>query len=453
MKSKQIIAGKTIAQWIEEIPILRAILATKEVFWLNPAYEQPHPTPPISSEDIQKAEERFNRFAPFFAKVFPETAKTNGILESELVPIPHMQQYLEEQHSQQLPGNFWLKCDSHLPISGSIKSRGGIHEVLKYAETLAWSNNLVARNTSYTAFASEECKQFFSRHTIIVGSTGNLGLSIGILSAKLGFNVIVHMSKDAKEWKKELLRQHGVTVIEHTSDFSKAVAEGRKQAAEMANAYFIDDENSKDLFLGYAVAANRLKNQLMQQGITVDEEHPLFVYLPCGVGGAPGGITYGLKLIYREHVHCFFAEPTHSPAMLLGLLTKLYDQVHVHDFGLDNQTEADGLAVGSPSQLVSRLIPPFLSGIYTINDQRLFMYLKALIDTEAITLEPSALAGMAGPLHLHSEKGKRYQKLHRLTPKLQKSNHIIWATGGSLVPVNKIKAYYDRGKKIILKSN
>ena len=54
-------------------------------------------------------------------------------------------------------------------------------------------------------------------------------------------------------------------------------------------AHFVDDETSRSLFLGYSTSAFALLNQLNSLGATLDEDHPLVVHFPCGVGGAPAG--------------------------------------------------------------------------------------------------------------------------------------------------------------------
>ena len=445
----RMIGDKTLNEWIQENPFLEKIISKDEFFWNNPNYKTfdiARQKISLDETHIKDAEERLKRFAPYISSVFPETQKTGGIIESPVIRIPDMRRSLAEEFGWKTTGTLLLKCDSHLAISGSIKARGGIYEVLKHAEDLAFRHNLLTTDDDYSILDSDKFRKFFSRYSIAVGSTGNLGLSIGIMSARLGFQVFVHMSSDAKQWKKDLLRRKGVTVVEYQSDYGTAVKEGRRQADLDANMHFIDDENSTDLFLGYAVAASRLINQLEELHITVDEKHPLFVYLPCGVGGGPGGIAFGLKQLFKDNVHCFFAEPVSSPCMLLGLMTRLHNRINVYDFGLDNKTEADGLAVASPSGFIGKSMEQMISGVFTVRDSILYKLLRTASDTENISLEPSALAGMAGPFRLFdTAEGESYIKNQGLHEKMPDASHIVWATGGSMVPPDTMQEYYRKG--------
>ena len=431
------ISDKNIKEWQREFPLLKDIMDTKEVFWYNPGYQKQVTSSKIdiSKEDIKDASDRLKRFAPYISKMFPETKDNKGLIESKLDQITDFKQILNQLFQTDIKGEIYLKRDDSLPIAGSIKARGGIYEVLKYAETLALKNNMLNKRDDYVVFASEKFKNMFSKYSLAVGSTGNLGLSIGIMGATLGFKTTVHMSHDAKEWKKRLLRERGVIVKEYESDYSKAVEEGRKESEGDPTSYFIDDEKSKDLFLGYSVAALRLKKQFKKQNIIIDNDNPLLVYLPCGVGGGPGGICFGLKKIFGQNVHCFFAEPTHSPAMLIGMMTGKHNEITVQQFGLDNKTAADGLAVGKPSKFVGEIMEPILSGIYTLQDKILFRLLKQLYIKRNIKLEPSALAGFPGPARLTQNISKlKFIKKDKVKQFSNNSIHLIWATGGSMVP-------------------
>ncbi len=105
---------------------------------------------------------------------------------------------------------------------------------------------------------------------------------------------------------------HGVTVVEYEQDYGVAVEEGRKAAQSDLNCFFIDDEYPARCSLGIPSLGQRLKAQFAQQGRIVDADNPLFVYLPCGAGGGPGGVAFGLKLAFGDHVHCFCRTLTHS---------------------------------------------------------------------------------------------------------------------------------------------
>ena len=437
-----------VQQLTAQFPLVQSLIALEPVTWFNPnttTLAAGLPYVGLDSSNVADASARLARFAPYMCEAFPETRTSNGILESEIAAIPAMQATLNQRYGVEVTGRLLLKKDSHLPISGSIKARGGIYEVLTHAEQLALKAGLLREEDDYRKLFSDEFRQFFSQYSIAVGSTGNLGMSIGIMSAKLGFTVTVHMSADAREWKKRKLREHGVIVVEYAEDYGVAVEQGRKEAERDPNCFFIDDENSRTLFLGYSVAGERVKAQFDQMGIKVDADHPLFVYLPCGVGGGPGGVAFGLKLAFGDNVHCFFAEPTHSPCMLLGIHTGLHDAIAVQDLGIDNLTAADGLAVGRASGFVGRAMERLLAGFYTLSDQEMYDLLGLLARDEQITLEPSALAGMAGPWRVAANP-------EWLTGRgcdaatMTQATHLVWATGGGMVPAEEMAKYLASAK-------
>ena len=434
---------------IEDEKLIRRLQSGKPLLWLNPdtapastALDAAARDHSITLTDVKAADQRLRHWAPALSELFPELAANGGLIESPLVDLPEAALVT----SAALGGRVLVKADHALPVAGSIKARGGIYEVLVYAEKLARQFGLFSAKADPRELLEPAARACFSEHTIAVGSTGNLGLSIGIMASALGFRAVVHMSSDAKPWKKDRLRARGVEVIEHTGDYAAAVAAGRAEAAASPHAHFVDDENSRDLFLGYAVAALRLQTQLAAQNIAVDAHHPLFVYLPCGVGGAPGGITFGLKHVFGDAVHCFFAEPCASPAMLARMSSPKGPR-SVYDIGLNNVTEADGLAVATASELVFRLTAPLISGVYTFADDDLFTTLARLRQTCGLQIEPSAAACFLGPTFMADASEKAY--VAATTEPGATITHLCWTTGGAFVPAAEYENFYQHGCRLL----
>ena len=428
-------ATRTPQEWITDYPLLKRLVALQETLWLKPdlpGAEEGLAHVGITPEQIQDAADRLKRFAPYLQRVFPETAPSAGIIESPLRHVPAMKEAIEELTGQRIEGQLWAKLDSHLPISGSIKARGGIYEVLQHAESLAREQGLITLDSDYRLLDSAGARELFGQHRVAVGSTGNLGLSIGIMSAKLGFQAAVHMSADARQWKKDLLRSHGVEVVEYEQDYSVAVAAGRKAAEDDDSVYFVDDENSVSLFLGYAVAGARLAGQLQAMDVRISEDEPLHVYLPCGVGGGPGGVAFGIKAIFGDAARCYFAEPTHSPAMFIGVHTGAHDQLAVQDFGIDNVTAADGLAVGRPSGFVGERMQYLIDGYYTVSDENMFRGVALFDRSEGVQCEPSSATSFFGPGAIG-----------------RAGTHLAWITGGAMVPEEEMASYIARGEDLL----
>lgn len=91
----------------EQTPLFKDIKAAKEVFWANPnkeVFEKAAEKSRLSKIDIEDADARLTRFASYLKIVFPDTAPTDGIIESPITEIPNMKAYLEEEYKGTIEG-------------------------------------------------------------------------------------------------------------------------------------------------------------------------------------------------------------------------------------------------------------------------------------------------------------------------------------------------------------
>ena len=93
----------------QQFPLIQTLQDYQETFWFNPhryPLNEALAKVGLTEQDVKEAEARLARFAPYLAKVFPETQAQHGKIESALVEIAEMQQALSLQNIRHLQGNF-----------------------------------------------------------------------------------------------------------------------------------------------------------------------------------------------------------------------------------------------------------------------------------------------------------------------------------------------------------
>ena len=162
------LGGRSAADWRNAIPLIDDLVALKELSWFNPGIAptaQALADVGLDASDVAAASARLQRFAPWIARVFPETQSAGGLIESGIAALPALQAALCREAGIAPQGALWLKKDSHLPISGSIKARGGMYEVLAHAERLALAAGLLQEDDDYARLDSDAFRAFLSAFT------------------------------------------------------------------------------------------------------------------------------------------------------------------------------------------------------------------------------------------------------------------------------------------------
>ena len=93
-------ADLNIEALCDEFPLIKQLQQLDEISWFNPnitSLKEALPYVGLDEDDIKDASYRLNRFAPYLAKAFPETALTKGIIESDVIDIPAMKTSLEKK--------------------------------------------------------------------------------------------------------------------------------------------------------------------------------------------------------------------------------------------------------------------------------------------------------------------------------------------------------------------
>ena len=91
-----------------------------------------------------------------------------------------------------------------------------------------------------------------------------------------------------------------------------------------------------------------------------------------------------------------------------------------------------------------------IDGYYTVQDEELYALLALLERSESLKLEPSALAGVPGISHVLSADANEYRIRLKLTSEqLANATHLVWATGGSMVPTSEMEHYLSKGNQIL----
>ena len=108
------------------------------------------------------------------------------------------------------------------------------------------------------------------------------------------------------------------------------------------------------------------------------------------------------------------------------------------------------MRVPRASLLAAELMRPLLSGVFTVADDTLFAHLVRVLDALGERIEPSAAAGFSGPAMLSgTTAGQAWLRSTGIDAVLHNATHLVWTTGGLLVPDVEYQGFVQRGRSVL----
>ncbi len=175
-------------------------------------------------------------------------------------------------------GEVWLKLEN-LQVTGSFKPRGVANKLLRLK-------------------AEDRVRG------LVASSSGNHALALGYLSQRLGLNSVVVVPRGTPQVKLRAIRDLGVKLRIHGSEYMEAEMEAKRIAVEEGRI-FISPYNDVDVIAGHGTIAL----ELLEDQPRVD-----VVLVPVGGGGLISGIATAVKGLSPD-VEVVGVQPSASPVM------------------------------------------------------------------------------------------------------------------------------------------
>ncbi|MNE95931.1 D-serine dehydratase [compost metagenome] len=80
-----------------------------------------------------------------------------------------------------------------------------------------------------------------------------------------------------------------------------------------------------------------------------------------------------------------------------------------------------------------------------MTDEELYRLLAIAYQQERVRLEPSALAGAPGMVRVLRDRAY-LERIGVTSERLANATHLVWGTGGSMVPAEEFAAYVEKGR-------
>ena len=274
-----------------------------------------------------------------------------------------------------------------IEASGLVKNR--IKLYLK-AEWFNPSGSIKDRTASYLIGGAMERGELTAGGEVVEASSGNLGISLGMIGAVYGLSVTVVMPEGMSRARSSLMRRYGVNILYTPANdgMAGAIAEAERIAGKVGAFYPRQFENLDGVRAHYETTAVEIIEDLGGPPDAVI------------VGVGTGGTVMGIAKRFAEVGGCeiIAVEPRESPVLTTG---------HA------GRHEIEGIGAGFVPPLLDR---SYIDRVMTVGYEEAMQVLDTLPSRIGICCGISSAAAIAVAIKLSHEEKHRGRRIVAILP-------------------------------------